>query len=54
MLKRNSGVSEYNNKEVLHKFSTKIEGDDLFVDAFEVDAYLVNSPQSPATTPLPR
>jgi glutamate synthase domain-containing protein 2/nitrite reductase/ring-hydroxylating ferredoxin subunit len=40
-----SGVSEYNNKEVLHKFSTKIEGDDLFVDAFEVDAYLVNSPQ---------
>lgn len=40
-----SGVSEYNNKEVLHKFSTKIEGDDLMVDAFEVDAYLVNSPQ---------
>jgi len=40
-----SGVSEYNNKEVLHKFSTKIEGDDLFVDAFEIDAYLVNSPQ---------
>ena len=24
-----SGVSEYNNKEVLHKFSTKIEGDSL-------------------------
>ncbi|WP_452226882.1 glutamate synthase-related protein [Lacinutrix cladophorae] len=40
-----SGVSEYNNKEVLHKFSTKIEGDDLFVDAFEIDAYLVNNPQ---------
>lgn len=40
-----SGVSEYNNKEVLHKFSTKIEGDDLYVDAFEIDAYLVNSPQ---------
>ena len=40
-----SGVSEYNNKEVLHKFSTKIEGDELFVDAFEIDAYLVNSPQ---------
>ena len=40
-----SGVSEYNNKEVLHKFSTKIEGDDLIVDAFEIDAYLVNSPQ---------
>jgi len=40
-----SGVSEYNNKEVLHKFSTKIEGDDLFVDAFEVAAYLTNNPQ---------
>lgn len=40
-----SGVSEYNNKEVLHKFSTKIDGDDLLVDEFEIDAYLVNSPQ---------
>ncbi|QXP79083.1 MULTISPECIES: glutamate synthase-related protein [Winogradskyella] len=40
-----SGVSEYNNKEVLHKFSTKVEGDDLFVDAFEIDAYLQNYPQ---------
>ena len=40
-----SGVSEYNNKEALHKFSTKIEGDDLFVDAFEIDAYLINHPQ---------
>lgn len=40
-----SGVSEYNNKEVLHKFSTKIEGDDLFVDAFEIESYLINSPQ---------
>ena len=40
-----SGVSEYNNKEVLHKFSTTIEGDDLFVDAFEIDAYLENHPQ---------
>ncbi|GGG23900.1 glutamate synthase [Dokdonia pacifica] len=40
-----SGVSEYNNKEVLHKFSTKIDGDDLLVDEFEIDAYLVNHPQ---------
>ena len=40
-----SGVSEYNNKEVLHKFSTKIEGDNLIVDEFEIDSYLVNSPQ---------
>lgn len=40
-----SGVSEYNNKEVLHKFSTKIEGDNLLVDEFEIDAYLVSNPQ---------
>lgn len=40
-----SGVSEYNNKEVLHKFSTKIEGDNLIVDEFEIDAYLDSSPQ---------
>ena len=40
-----SGVSEYNNKEVLHKFSTKIEEDQLFVDEFEIDAYLVSHPQ---------
>lgn len=40
-----SGVSEYNNKEVLHKFSTKVDGDDLMVDAFEIDAYLVKHPQ---------
>jgi len=40
-----SGVSEYNNKEVLHKFSTKIKGDDLMVDKFEIEAFLVNNPQ---------
>lgn len=40
-----SGVSEYNNKEVLHKFSTKIEGDDLMVDAVEIEAYLTQNPQ---------
>ena len=40
-----SGVSEYNNKEVLHKFSTKIEGDDLYVDGFEINAYLEKQPQ---------
>lgn len=40
-----SGVSEYNNKEVLHKFSTKIEGENLLVDEFEIDAYLENYPQ---------
>nr|WP_321235779.1 glutamate synthase-related protein [uncultured Psychroserpens sp.] len=40
-----SGVSEYNNKEVLHKFSTKVEGDNLMVDEFEIDSYLINNPQ---------
>lgn len=40
-----SGVSEYNNKEVLHKFSTKIDDDNLYVDEFEIDAYLESHPQ---------
>ena len=40
-----SGVSEYNNKEVLYKFSTKIEGDELFVNEVEIDAYIDKNPQ---------
>lgn len=40
-----SGVSEYNNQEALHKFSSKIDGDNLLVDEFEIDAYLVSNPQ---------
>jgi glutamate synthase domain-containing protein 2 len=40
-----TGVSEYNDKEVLHKFSTKIEGDELFVDADEIAKFLVDHPQ---------
>ena len=39
-----SGVSEYNNKEVLHKFSTKVDNGDLYVDVFEIDAYLEKNP----------
>ncbi len=35
-----TGVSEYNNNEVLHKFTTKIEGDELYVDEAEIDTYL--------------
>ena len=35
-----TGVSEYNNSEVLHKFTTKVEGGALFVDETEIDAYL--------------
>ncbi|MBQ4802620.1 Rieske 2Fe-2S domain-containing protein [Aquimarina sp. MMG015] len=40
-----TGVSEYNNKEVLHKFSTKIDGDTLYVDETEIDDYLLDQPQ---------
>ncbi|QXP50921.1 Rieske 2Fe-2S domain-containing protein [Cellulophaga sp. HaHa_2_95] len=35
-----TGVSEYNNNEVLHKFTTKVENGELFVDEVEIDAYL--------------
>jgi glutamate synthase domain-containing protein 2/nitrite reductase/ring-hydroxylating ferredoxin subunit len=40
-----TGVSEYNNAEVLHKFTTKIENDLLFVDEAEIDAFLEEHPQ---------
>ncbi len=36
-----TGVSEYNNNEVLHKFSTKIEDGKVWVDEVEIDDYLV-------------
>ncbi len=40
-----TGISEYNNNEVLHKFSTKIEGDTLYVDEIEINDYLKRHPQ---------
>ncbi len=40
-----TGVSEYNNNEVLHKFSSKIEGDNLYVDEIEINDYLKEHPQ---------
>ncbi len=40
-----TGVSEYNNNEVLHKFTSKIEGDTIYVDELEIDAYLNEHPQ---------
>ena len=40
-----TGVSEYNNSEALHKFSSKIEGDDLIIDEQEVNDFLVQHPQ---------
>lgn len=40
-----TGVSEYNNNEVLHKFTTELKDGELFVDAVEIDAYLEEHPQ---------
>lgn len=40
-----TGVSEYNNKEVLHKFSVSVEGDQVFVDADEIRAFSEEHPQ---------
>jgi glutamate synthase domain-containing protein 2 len=40
-----TGVSEYNNQEALHKFSHTIEGDDLHIDEDEINAYLTEYPQ---------
>ena len=40
-----TGVSEYNNEEVLHKFNTLIEDDTVFVDQQEIDDYIKAYPQ---------
>ena len=40
-----SGVSEYNNNEVLHKFSAKIDRDMVFVDEAEILDFLEANPQ---------
>ncbi|MCK8521438.1 glutamate synthase-related protein [Aquimarina sp. D1M17] len=40
-----TGVSEYNNKEVLHKFTTQIKGNDVLVDEEEINLYLTQHPQ---------
>ena len=40
-----TGVSEYNNDEVLYKFATKIEKDIVWIDEDEIDEFLVNNPQ---------
>lgn len=40
-----SGVSEYNNKEVLPKFSSWVEGGDVMVDADEINAWGTANPQ---------
>ncbi len=40
-----TGVSEYNNAEALHKFATQIKNGELFVDKVEIDQYLKKHPQ---------
>ena len=40
-----SGVSEYNNAEVLPKFKSWVEGDDVCVDADEINAWSKANPQ---------
>ncbi|MEL6917831.1 MAG: glutamate synthase-related protein [Bacteroidota bacterium] len=40
-----TGVSEYNNSEVLHKFSTKIQGDEIYIDEGEINSYIQKHPQ---------
>jgi len=43
--KYETGVSEYNNDEVLHKFKTKIEDDYVWIDEDEINDFLVEHPQ---------
>ncbi len=40
-----TGVSEYNNAEVLHKFSTKIEDSIVYVDEEEIKEFQIEHPQ---------
>ncbi|MBW6490824.1 MAG: Rieske 2Fe-2S domain-containing protein [Lentimicrobium sp.] len=40
-----TGVSEYNNKEALHKFTSKTEDGYIWVDKAEIDAFLEKHPQ---------
>ncbi len=40
-----TGVSEYNNKEVLHKFYSEIENGMVWVDEDEINQYLADYPQ---------
>lgn len=40
-----TGVSEYNNKEVLHKFKSEIKDGFVWLDENEINAFLVKNPQ---------
>lgn len=39
-----TGVSEYNNAEVLYRFNHEVKGDEIFIDEEEVRAYEVEHP----------
>ncbi len=41
-----TGISEYNNEESLHKFHAKISEDQVWVDEAEIEAYVQAHPQS--------
>lgn len=40
-----SGVSEYNNKEVLYKFTPVVENETVYIDMAEVESFLKQYPQ---------
>ena len=40
-----TGVSEYNNAEALHKFEATIDGDDVLIKKSDVDAFAAKHPQ---------
>ena len=40
-----TGISSYNNSERLHRFSSWVEEDQLFIDADEVQAWVAENPQ---------
>jgi nitrite reductase/ring-hydroxylating ferredoxin subunit len=40
-----TGVSEYNNKEVLNKFNTEIIDGVVYIDEEEINAFLIEHPQ---------
>ena len=40
-----TGVSAYNNKEVLHKFSSWVEENKVYIDLSEIEDYLKKHPQ---------
>ncbi|MDF1576595.1 MAG: glutamate synthase-related protein [Bacteroidales bacterium] len=41
-----TGVSEYNHEEVLHKFTAQVENDIVFIDRLEIEDYLREHPQA--------